>query len=69
MHCAIVDLSGFGCDCRQEREAFEQRLKEGDDAKTRKLAEAKLSKEDLADMNWRKSQTEEEKMDLIPRLR
>jgi len=34
-----------------EREAFEQRLKERDDAKTRKMAEAKLSKEELADIH------------------
>lgn len=55
--------------CRQEREAFEQRLKERDDAKTRKMAEAKLSKEDLADMERRKYDNEEEKVDLLPRLR
>ena len=55
--------------CRVEREAFEQRLKERDDAKTRKLAEAKLSKEELADMERRKYKDEEEKMDLLPRLR
>lgn len=55
--------------CRQEREAFEQRLKERDDAKTRKMAEAKLSKEELADMERRKYENEEEKVDLLPRLR
>ena len=55
--------------CRIEREAFEQRLKERDDAKTRKMAEAKLSKEDLADMERRKYKDEEEKLDLLPRLR
>ena len=47
--------------CRLEREAFEQRLKERDDAKTRKMAEAKLSKEDLADIKRRQYETEEEK--------
>lgn len=57
------------CVCRVEREAFEQRLKERDDAKTRKMAEAKLSKEELADMERRKYKDEEEKMDLLPRLR
>lgn len=54
---------------RIEREAFEQRLKERDDAKTRKMAEAKLSKEELADMERRKYKDEEEKQDLLPRLR
>ena len=69
-------VSSLGCQtwcawftCRVEREAFEQRLKERDDAKTRKLAEAKLSKEELADMERRKYKDEEEKMDLLPRLR
>ena len=46
--------------CRVEREAFEQRLKERDDAKTRKMAEAKLSKEELADIEMRKYANEEE---------
>jgi hypothetical protein len=55
--------------CRVEREAFEQRLKERDDAKTRKMAEAKLSKEELADIEMRKYANEEEKNDLLPRLR
>ncbi|DBA85647.1 TPA: hypothetical protein ACH3X1_005222 [Trebouxia sp. C0004] len=54
---------------RVEREAFEQRLKERDDAKTRKMAEAKLSKEELADIERRKYANEEEKKDLLPRLR
>ncbi len=52
-----------------EREAFEQRLKERDDAKTRKMAEAKLSKEDLADIERRKYANEEERQELLPRLR
>ena len=52
-----------------EREAFEQRLKERDDAKTRKMAEAKLSKEELADIERRKYANEEEKEALLPRLR
>lgn len=60
---------GFVSMYRIEREAFEQRLKERDDAKTRKMAEAKLSKEELADMERRKYKDEEEKMDLLPRLR
>ena len=55
--------------CRLEREAFEQRLKERDDAKTRKMAEAKLSKEDLADIKRRQYETEEEKQNIIPELR
>ena len=55
--------------CRLERDAFEQRLKERDEAKTRKMAEAKLSKEELADMERRKYANEEEKNDLLPRLR
>lgn len=55
--------------CRVEREAFEQRLKERDDAKTRKMAEAKLSKEELADIERRKYANEEEKKELLPRLR
>ena len=55
--------------CRVEREAFEQRLKERDDAKTRKMAEAKLSKEDLADIERRKYANEEERQELLPRLR
>ena len=33
------------------------------------MAEAKLSKEDLADMERRKYENEEEKIDLLPRLR
>ena len=44
-------------------------MKERDDAKTRKLAEAKLSKEELADMERRKYKDEEEKAELLPRLR
>lgn len=54
---------------RLEREAFEQRLKERDDAKTRKMAEAKLSKEDLADIKRRQYETEEEKQNIVPELR
>lgn len=67
--CCLLTADSDMSISRLEREAFEQRLKERDDAKTRKMAEAKLSKEELADMERRKYENEEEKLDLVPRLR
>ncbi|KAK9803173.1 hypothetical protein WJX72_009006 [[Myrmecia] bisecta] len=54
---------------QREKEEFEERLRAKDDAKTRKLAEARLSKEELADMERRKYNTEEEREALMPMLR
>ena len=44
-------------------------LQERDEAKTRKLAEARLSKEEREDLERRKYTTEEEKEGLLPQLR
>ena len=43
-------------------------LQERDEAKTRKLAEARLSKEEREDLERRKYTTEEEKEGLLPQL-
>lgn len=48
---------------------FEDRLKERDDAKTRKLMEKKFSKEELADIERRKFDSEEHRKQLVPELR
>ena len=66
------------CPCRkeeererdlQERMEFEERMRARDEAKTRKLAEARLSKEELAEIERRKFKDEDEKAELIPKLR
>eukprot|EP00884_Botryococcus_braunii_P008381 jgi/Botrbrau1/17544/Bobra.0864s0003.1 len=54
---------------QREKQEFEERLKARDEAKTRKIAEAKLSKEELEEIERRKYKTEEEKDALVPMLR
>ncbi|KAK9845793.1 hypothetical protein WJX81_002540 [Elliptochloris bilobata] len=53
----------------RERVEFEERLRARDEAKTRKIAEAKLSKEEVAEMERRKYDTEAEREALVPALR
>lgn len=48
---------------------FEARLKERDEAKTRKLMEKKYTKEELDDIERRKYKDEDEKAALVPKLR
>ncbi|CAG9460375.1 unnamed protein product [Pedinophyceae sp. YPF-701] len=53
----------------EERKAFEERLKARDDAKTAKLMEKKLSREEREDLERRKYDTEEQRRELVPKLR
>lgn len=51
------------------KEEFEARLREKDEAKTRKLMEKKYTREELDDIERRKYSNEDEKQTLIPKLR
>ncbi|KAK9798519.1 hypothetical protein WJX73_006705 [Symbiochloris irregularis] len=54
---------------QQDKEEFEARLKARDEAKTRRIAEARLSKEEVQEMEKRKYETEEQRDGMVPELR
>eukprot|EP01099_Mayorella_cantabrigiensis_P002926 TRINITY_DN2315_c1_g1_i1.p1 TRINITY_DN2315_c1_g1~~TRINITY_DN2315_c1_g1_i1.p1 ORF type:complete len:1050 (-),score=283.26 TRINITY_DN2315_c1_g1_i1:113-3175(-) len=62
------DEDSYERDAREKKE-FEDRLKEKDQKKTKKLTESKGSKKAQQEADKRKSYTEDEKDNLVPRLR